>query len=118
MSPDFARRMPNFSHGTAGVGHCLSELAGATGEERFLEAARSAGAYLEAIVAPIGTEGTEGALVFHHEPEGEDLFYLGWCHGPAGTARFLLALERATGEPAWRGLADRLVAETPKAILG
>ncbi len=107
MSADTARRMPNFSHGTAGVGHFLTELARATGAERFLAAARSAGVYLAAIAAPAGVE---GALVFHHVPEGEELFYLGWCHGPAGTARFLLALERATGEPEWGALADRLVA--------
>ena len=47
----------------------------------------------------------DGAIreaVFHHEPDGEDLFYLGWCHGPVGTARLFYRLHQATGDRQWR----------------
>ena len=46
---------------------------------------------------------TEGdtCLIFHHEPEGEDLFYLGWCHGPVGTSRLFFRLYEITGDAEW-----------------
>jgi lantibiotic modifying enzyme len=88
---------PNFSHGTAGVGYFLTRLYATTRETTFLDAARAAARYLDAVATRAGG----GELIFHHEPGGEDLFYLGWCHGPAGTARFYRALADATGEPVW-----------------
>ena len=46
---------------------------------------------------------TEGnvCLVFHHEPKGEELFSLGWCHGPTGTARLFYRLFEATKDREW-----------------
>lgn len=46
-------------------------------------------------------------LVFHHEPGGEKLFYLGWCHGPVGTARLFHRLHQATGDRVWRDWLER-----------
>ena len=34
-------------------------------------------------------------------PQWRDLFYLGWCHGPAGTGRLFHQLARVTREEAW-----------------
>jgi hypothetical protein len=95
--PSATTLYPNFSHGTAGVGYFLTRLYAATREPAFLEAARAGARYLDAVATRAGG----GELVFHHEPGGGDLFYLGWCHGPAGTARFYHALGQVTGEHVW-----------------
>ncbi len=97
MSESFSRLMPNFSHGTAGIAYFLLRLHQETGDEAFLDAAVSGARYLQGIARHIG----DGCLIFHHEPEGEDLFYLSWCHGPAGTARLFLLLNKVTGKAEW-----------------
>ncbi len=97
MTPDLPRLMPNFSHGTAGVAYFLASLYLETKDQAFLDAALSGASYLKSIAK---TEG-DACLVFHHEPDGEDLFYLGWCHGPAGTARLFYRLYQATGDQEW-----------------
>jgi lantibiotic modifying enzyme len=94
---DATRLMPNFSHGTAGVAYFLARLHRVTGEKRFLDAALAGATYLQAIAK---TEGDE-CLIFHHEPGGEALYYLGWCHGPAGTARLFYALHQVTKDAKW-----------------
>ena len=94
MFPTFPRLMPNFSHGTAGVAYFLVELHRATGKATFLDAALEGAAYLR-------SETTDDGLLFHHEPEGEDLFYLSWCHGPPGTARLYYRLWQVTHDEAW-----------------
>ena len=97
MQPNYPRTMPNFSHGTAGVAYFLATLHQATKDKTFLDAVLKGAAYLESIAQK--TE--EGILIFHHEPGGKDLFYLGWCHGPPGTARLHLRLHQITGEKKW-----------------
>ena len=94
MTPSFAREMPNFSHGTAGVSYFLAELFAATGERSFLDAARGGARYLERV----STCHDDACSVFHHTNGGEDLYYLGWCHGPAGTARLFHRLGSITGD--------------------
>jgi len=97
MSPKFPRSMPNFSHGTAGVAYFLATLYSETKKKEFLDAALAGASYLKSIA---NTEG-EGCLIFHHEPDGKDLYYLGWCHGPAGTARLFYRLHQVTGDKTW-----------------
>ncbi len=97
MSPKFPRSMPNFSHGTAGVAYFFASLYAETKKKEFLDAALAGANYLKSIA---NTEG-EGCLVFHHEPDGKDLYYLGWCHGPVGTARLFYRLYQVTGDKAW-----------------
>ena len=94
MSPGYERRMPNFSHGTAGVATFLALLAAATEEPAFLAAAVSGAEH----VMGVTRAAADGQHVPHHLPGGEELFYLGWCHGPPGTARLFRALHAATGE--------------------
>lgn len=98
MRPDDPRRMPNFSHGTAGVAYALARLHGATGDRSFLDAAIGGANHLLAI----GRRDGDGFMVYHHDGDGEDLFYLSWCHGPPGTARLFHQLARETGDPGWR----------------
>lgn len=94
MDPAYPRLMPNFSHGTAGVCFFLLRLHSERGEKEFLDAALAGARYLR--------KSAEGnGLIFHHEPGGEDLFYLGWCHGPAGTAQLYCRLFEQTGDALW-----------------
>lgn len=101
MQPATPTRLyPNFSHGTAGVAYFLATLAQETGEAPFRDAALAGAKYLLKVAKTDG----DVCLVFHHEPEAEglDLFYLGWCHGPAGTARLFQRLAAVTGDRAWK----------------
>lgn len=94
MTATFPRLMPNFSHGTGGVAYFLTELYRATEDSTFLNAALAGAHYLHSVTADDG-------LIFHHEPEGEDLFYLSWCHGPPGTARLYYRLWQITQDDTW-----------------
>jgi lantibiotic modifying enzyme len=105
VSPQMARNYPNFSHGTAGVSYFLASLHRATREQTFLDAARAGAIYLDALATstPNG-----GRMVFHSEPGNEQIFYLSWCHGPAGTARLYRRLAEATGEKAYTARVGQL----------
>lgn len=97
MDPNVPRMMPNFSHGTAGIAYFLATLGKTTNGRRFVEGAVAGGRYLQAIAK---TEG-DICLVQHNQTDGLDLYYLGWCHGPAGTARLFYQLSQATGDQTW-----------------
>jgi len=99
MSPQMERLMPNFSHGTAGIAYFLARLYEETHEKAFLDSALSGARYLQSVAS---TEG-DMCLIFHHEPEedGKNLYYLGYCHGPVGTARLWYQLARVTGDKQW-----------------
>jgi len=97
MNPQFPRLMPNFSHGTAGIAYFLASLYQKTNEQKHLDGALAGAHYLKSVA---NTE-DDVCLIFHHEPEGEELFYLGWCHGPVGTARLFYRLYQITKEQEW-----------------
>jgi lantibiotic modifying enzyme len=97
MDPKFPRLMPNFSHGTAGIAYFLASVYQATRERRFLDGALGGAKYLQAIAK---TEG-DICLIPHHQPDGLDLYYLGWCHGPVGTARLWRKLAEVTHDDQW-----------------
>ena len=97
MDPTSRRTMPNFSHGTAGVAYTLATLYKVTREQRFLDAALAGAHHLRAIAK---TEG-DICLVPHDQPDNLSLYYLGWCHGPAGTARLFYQLYVVTGDKGW-----------------
>ncbi len=97
MDPEFPRLMPNFSHGTAGIAFFLARLYERTGQKEFLDAALAGARYLLSVAK---TEG-DVCLIFHHEPDGKDLYYLGWCHGPVGTAQLFYRLSLAAKDPSW-----------------
>ena len=96
MWPGYAREMPNFSHGTAGIAYFLATLHRATGERDFLEAASAGGHYLTSQATL-----DDGYRIFHSRPGGEDLHYLSWCHGPVGTNRLFHQLGEITGDREW-----------------
>lgn len=97
MSPKFPRLMPNFSHGTAGIAYFLATLSAETGDETFLAHAIAGAKYLQSVAKTDG----DMCLIFHNEPDGKDLYYLSWCHGPAGTARLFYRLHQITKDPQW-----------------
>lgn len=102
----FAFTAPNFAHGGAGVGYFLLQLHRATGEARYLEAAREAASYALSRATPAGPR---GLLICHTEEARKPIFYLGACHGPAGTGRLLLELHAVTGEAEWLDAARALM---------
>ena len=98
------RIMPNFSHGTAGVGYGLARLHERTGERDFLAAAMAAARHLQALA---NTQGG-GCKVSHHLDDAglpSDLYYWSWCHGPVGTWRLFHQLSVVTRDSLW---ADRV----------
>lgn len=97
MDSEYPRLMPNFSHGTAGVAYFLATLYGETNRKVFLDAAVKGARYLQSVADTT----KNSCLIFHHQPGGEDLFYLSWCHGPPGTARLFYQLYRVTGHEEW-----------------
>ena len=99
------RLYPNFSHGTAGVAYFLATLGQDTNNREYTAAALAGAAYLLKVAKTDG----DVCLVFHHEPEadGLDLYYLSWCHGPAGTARLFHRLAAVTADRAWRDWVGR-----------
>jgi lantibiotic modifying enzyme len=97
MNPTFPRLMPNFSHGTAGVAYFLATLYAETKKKEFLDAAVAGAKYL----ISIARTDDDVCLIFHNQPDGKDLYYLSWCHGPAGTARLFYRLYKISGEKTW-----------------
>jgi lantibiotic modifying enzyme len=93
-----ATRFPNFAHGTAGIAFFLARLAYATGDVRYLHAARAG---MEWVLSTVRTD-DDTCAAFHDEPDETDLFTLGWCHGPPGLAWTFRQLELSTGEAPWR----------------
>ncbi len=89
---------PNFPMGTAGVGYTLLRLYEESGDKKFYEAVKGIPEYLESVAV----KSRSGAkLLAHGLPKNNDLFFLGYCHGPAGTARFWYKLYKITGEHKW-----------------
>jgi lantibiotic modifying enzyme len=109
MDPTFPRTMPNFSHGTGGVAYYLATLAGVTRDSSFLDAAISGATYLDAIAERTRSDGRR---VFHSEPGNETLYYLSWCHGPAGTARLFHRLSLVAPDERWSNYVQQLARGT------
>ena len=86
---------PNLQLGTSGVVYALARLGAVTGEERFVMAAQAGALHLQSIATVRG----DAALIHYREPDATDLFYLGYCNGPAGTARAFYQLYVATKDP-------------------
>ena len=97
---------PNFAHGGAGVAYFLAQLFTTTGEARFLDAAIAGANYVLSRGTPVGDD---GLLVCHTEEARTPIYYLGTCHGPAGTGRTFMLLSDLTGDAIWRGHAERLL---------
>jgi lantibiotic modifying enzyme len=82
----------NFSHGTAGVAYALARVGAATSDEACARASRDAAAWL------MEQGSATGDLFCFPVIAGEKTTMGGWCHGPPGTARLFLLLNRQTGD--------------------
>jgi lantibiotic modifying enzyme len=98
MDLTFPNEMPNFSHGTAGVAYFLATVYQRTRDGQFLDAALAGARYLVSIADTRG----DACLIYHDgSPAGKAIYYLSWCHGPAGTARLFYRLYEATNDRQW-----------------
>ena len=92
---------PNFEGGTAGVAYLFARLYAETNKAKYLFAAKQGALHLQSIATLRG----DAALIPYRLP---DLYYLGFCHGPAGTARTFFELHRITREPEYQVWTERL----------
>jgi rhamnogalacturonyl hydrolase YesR len=95
---------PNFEGGTAGVAYVFARLFRATSDTKYLDAAKQGARHLQSIATVRGN----AALIPYRFPDLTDLYYLGYCHGPAGTARTFYELHEITGDPAYLQWTDKL----------
>jgi hypothetical protein len=92
--PGLEMRLPNFSHGTAGIVAALALAGDALDDPTLVDAARRGAEHLVAI----GDLGGDGFTVPHyvpHEGHDEDDVTFSWCHGPTGTSLTFAALREA-----------------------
>ena len=95
---------PNFELGTAGVAYVLARLYEKTRDKRFLYAATQGALHLQNISTQKGT----GALISYRYPDLQEVYYLGFCHGPAGSARLFYQLYKVTDDPSYLDWTERL----------
>jgi lantibiotic modifying enzyme len=89
--------LPNFSHGTAGVGYFMVRLGEVSGLPRFSEAALRAAEYLDRIA-----DRRDGLYLVPYGVPNEGYatpYDIGWAHGPAGTSRLHYAIWMQTQDP-------------------
>jgi hypothetical protein len=94
MVRDWPSRMPNYSHGTAGVATALAVAGRELGRPDFVDAAVLGARHLLAVGSLDG-----GGFVVPHTipPSTRDVEPVTWtwCHGPAGTSYLFAALSHA-----------------------
>ena len=87
-------RMPNYSHGTAGIATALAIAGAALNRDDFIVAARQGTQHL----LTVGSLADGGFIIPHTLPysrrDVEPVTYT-WCHGPAGTSLLFPALAHA-----------------------
>lgn len=90
--------LPNFAHGTSGLGYVFAALYKTTKEEKYLQLAKDIAKYIEGIAI----DNEYGALVpyLDNTVAGPvtDKYYLSTCHGPAGSSIVFKLLYEITGD--------------------
>ena len=83
--------LPNFSHGTAGIGYVLASVGAATGDDSLVQGAQAAFSYIKSIA-----QIEDGLLQVPYGWPNESwdgLFEFGWAHGLAGNRAFFRRLQ-------------------------
>lgn len=84
---------PNFEFGSAGAGYVLLRFYELTGKKDFLDKAILCARFLD----EISVAQEKGKLIPYRVGENAPvIFYLGACHGPAGTGKFYYKLYQVT----------------------
>ena len=94
MLPGRLVRMPNYSHGTAGIAAALAIAGAELGRDDFIAAARQGAQHLLAAGSLDDGGFVLPRTVPHSRPDMEEVTYT-WCHGPAGTSYLFAALKHA-----------------------
>ena len=94
MVPGWGSRMPNYSHGTAGVATALA-IAGAALDRADFTAAAAQGAHHLLAVGTLDEDGFIVPCTLPHSTRDVDPVTYNWCHGPAGTSQLFAALALA-----------------------
>lgn len=84
-------RLPNFSHGVAGIATALAVAGVRFSRPELVRAATRGAAHL----LSLGSGADGGFVVPQRVPAGEEPLAHGWCHGGSGTSLLFLALDRA-----------------------
>jgi hypothetical protein len=87
-------RMPNYSHGTAGVAAALAIAGEHLGRTDVVDAAVRGAEHLVAIADLTDDGFLVPQMDPHRNPDIEPVTFT-WCHGPAGTSHLFSALARA-----------------------
>jgi lantibiotic modifying enzyme len=95
---------PNYPMGTAGIGFTLLRLYEESNDKAFLDAVNG----IEELHNALALKLDDAVLLPHGLPTRPDTYYLGYCHGPAGTARFYQKYYEITGESRYADWAERL----------
>lgn len=94
--PDFKGEnvsQPNFELGSAGAGFVLARIYQVLGDKKYLDAAEKVEIYLDSIKVPQ----KKGFLLPYRINDGQEtFFYLGNCHGAAGSGKFYYLLYKIT----------------------
>ena len=88
--------VPNFAHGTAGVVYLLTKYYEATKDEAYLEKAKKGFNFLEKIAIYDEDAAIVPYLYFEEGGRPYDVYYLGYCHGPAGDGISVYELYKVT----------------------
>jgi lantibiotic modifying enzyme len=94
MLPGRLVRMPNYSHGTAGIATALAIAGAELGRDDFIAAARQGAQHLLAAGSLDDGGFVLPRTVPHSRLDMEEVTYT-WCHGPAGTSYLFAALKHA-----------------------
>lgn len=89
---------PNYPMGTGGIAFTLLRLYEASGDRAFLNAVTGVTEFMDSVSVKMKA----GKLLPHGLPDRGNLFYVGYCHGPAGTNRFFYKLYEMTGDAKYR----------------
>ena len=86
------------------MAYVFARLYSETKKAKYLFAAKQGALHLQSIATIHGN----AALIPYRFPDLPDLYYLGFCHGPAGTARTFFELYKITREPEYQVWTERL----------